>query len=86
MVQSQPFPNVNDWYGLLDEDWQGMLSLFRKILQSVWLKCFLPLSRKGDLEVSDITDLTTDEIDLFISLFSGLYENKGNFSALGSRE
>lgn len=74
---SQPFPHINDWYGLLDDDWQNAVIIQKDSAISL-VEILLALIQKGDLEVSDITDLTTDEIDAFISLFRA-YMKRGQF-------
>lgn len=73
--QSHPFPHVNDWQGLLDEDWHGAVIIQKDSAISM-VEILLALIQKGDLDVADITDLTTDEIDQFIRCFSG-YLKKG---------
>ena len=74
---TQSFPDVNDWSDLLGDDWHGSVVIQKDSAISL-VEILLALTQKAELDIGDITDLSIDEIDQFISLFSA-YLKKGQF-------
>mgnify|MGYP001589421189 FL=1 len=74
---TQSFPDVNDWSDLLGDDWHGSVVIQKDSAISL-VEILLALTQKAALDIGDITDLSIDEIDQFISLFSA-YLKKGHF-------
>jgi putative spermidine/putrescine transport system substrate-binding protein len=56
---------VTDWSDLLNEAWQGAVVIQKDSAICV-VEMLMALTGRGDLEVSDISDLSIEEIDLFI--------------------